>query len=558
MTLRCRLLCAAVVAALPAAPAAAEPSLTCPIRLSDATADSGIGFVHTDGGGGEYYIVESVVAGLALFDYDGDGLIDVYFLNGAPLKGTVVDTPPRNALYRNNGDGTFTDVTEEAGVGDLGYGLGVTVGDFNNNGHQDLYLNNFGPNVLYRNNGDGTFTDATHEAGVACGDLVGAGASFLDIDGNGLLDLYVSNYVDFTYEKHIERTIGRYRFHPGPRDYPPMPDILLRNNGDGTFTDISASSGIAAVAGTGMGMVSFDYTGNGFPDVFVCNDHFPNFLFRNDGTGRFEEVGLVAGVAYDFHGNENGSMGADCGDFDNDGLLDLFMTNYSSEMPVLYRNIGGAFEDVTRRSKAGSSAFPHVTWGTGFVDFANDGRRDIFIACGHFMDNIYAIDDRTTVHVPNILMMNTGDGRFVDVSDRCGDGMAVVESSRGAGFDDLSNNGYADVVILNTNSRPTILRNETDSGNRWLQLSLRGVTSNRDAVGARVTVVAGDLTQVAEVHSGRGYQSHFGSRLYFGLGNRERVDRIEVRWPGGGSERFSGRATNQHVLLTEGTGTPRP
>ncbi len=533
---------------------AAEPAA---VRLVDATDRSGVRFVHTDGGSGQEYIVEFVVAGLALFDYDGDGLIDIYLLNGAPLKGTVVDTPPRNALYRNNGDGTFTDVTEQAGVGDLGYGLGVTAADFNNNGHQDLFVNNFGPNVLYRNNGDGTFTDITHQAGTGGGDLVGAGAAFLDIDGNGLLDLYVANYVDFTYENNVSGMLSRYRFYAGPQDYRPVPDILYRNNGDGTFTDISVSSGIAAVAGAGMGMVSFDHNDNGHTDIFVCNDKGANFLFRNDGTGRFQEVGLIAGLAYDVTGAANGSMGADCGDFDNDGLLDLFMTDFQAEMPVLYRNLGGGFfEDVTRRAGAGRSAFPHVNWGVGFVDFANDGRRDIFIAHGHLLENIEEIDPRASYRVPNTLLLNTGDGRFADVSDRSGSGLKVVECSKGAGFDDLTNDGRIDAVILNANSRPTILRNESDTGNRWLQLRLRGVTASRDGVGAKVTVAAGDLTQVAEVHSGRGYQSHYGTRLHFGLGRRERVDQVAVRWIGGGTEVFYDLPVNQKLVLTQGTGAP--
>jgi hypothetical protein len=545
--------CGILILILLPAFAVAEPPGQCAIRLADVTAESVITFRHTDGGSGQRYIVESVVTGLALLDYNGDGLIDIYFLNGAPLKGTVVDMAPRNALYRNNGDWTFTDVTERAGVGDLGYGLGVTAGDYDNDGDQDLYVNNFGPNVLYRNNGDGTFGDVTRQAGVSCGDKVGAGACFLDADGDGDLDLYAANYVDFTYDTHIIRTIGPHRFHPGPRDYPPVPDNLFRNNGDGTFTDVSGPSGIGSVAGTGMGMICVDFDEDGDTDVFVCNDHAANFLFQNDGSGRFQEVGLVAGVAYDGYGNENGSMGVDCGDFNNDGRLDLFMTNYSSEMPVLYRNSGdGFFEDSTHAAKVGSGAFPHVTWGTGLVDFDNDGDHDIFIACGHFMDNIRFIDDRTTVRVRNILLMNMENGRFVDVTDECGNGLAPIEASKGAGFDDLDNDGDIDVVVLNANSGPTVLRNESKTDRHWIQIRLQGVKSNRDGVGARVRVVAGDLVQVAEVHSGRSYQSHYGTRLHFGLGKHSHVDRIEVRWIGGTVDVFSGLAVDRLVVLTEG------
>ena len=532
--------------------AAAEP-VPDPLRMSDVTAGSGISFRHTDGGGGERYIVESVVAGLASFDFDGDGWIDIYFTNGAPLRGTASDPPPRNALYRNHGDWTFSDVTELAGVGDLKYGLGVTVGDYDNDGFPDLYVSNFGPNVLYRNNGDGTFTDVTVEAGVSNGDKVGAGVCFLDIDGDGNLDLYASNYVDFNYDNHVIRTIGPHQFYAGPNDYRGVPDTLFRNNGDGTFTDVSEPSGIAALAGPGMGMICLDYDGDGHTDIFVGNDAAPNFLFRNDGRSRFTEMGLLSGVAYDGLGNANSSMGVDAGDYDNDGHLDLFLTDYANESPVLYRNLGqGLFDDVTNVTGAGRSAFPHVTWGTGFVDFDNDGYRDLFIACGHLLDNIHLIDDRTSFKVRNILLMNRDGKSFVDVSNRCGDGLAPVESSRGAVFDDLDNNGNVDVVVLNANAAPTIIRNETATGNHWLQLRLCGVSSNRDGVGARVRLGAGDLVQTAEVHSGRSYQSHFGSRLHFGLGAKKRVDRIEIRWIGGTTDVLTDIPANQSLVVRQG------
>ena len=545
---------AIVIAAglLPVMATAAEPILD-PPRMIDVTARSGIAFVHTDGGSGERYIVESVVAGLASFDYDGDGWIDIYFTNGAPLRGAVRDRPPRNALYRNHGDWTFTDVTQLAGVGDLKYGLGVTVGDYDNDGFPDLYVSNFGPNVLYRNNGDGTFTDVTVEAQVGNGDKVGAGACFLDIDSDGNLDLYASNYVDFNYQNHVIRMIGPHQFYAGPNDYRGVSDSLFRNDGDGTFTDVSVSTGIASVAGPGMGMICLDYDDDGHTDIFVGNDAAPNFLFHNDGRGNFTEVGLLAGVAYDGLGNANSNMGVDAGDYDNDGQLDLFMTDYANEAPVLYRNLGqGLFEDVTNVAGAGRSAFPHVTWGNGLVDFNNDGYRDLFIACGHLLDNIHLIDDRTSFKVRNILLMNRDGRSFVDVSNRCGDGLAPVESSRGAVFDDLDNNGNVDVVVLNANAAPTLIRNETATGNHWLHLRLCGVSSNRDGVGARVRVVAGDLVQTAEVHSGRSYQSHFGSRLHFGLGSKERVDRIEIRWIGGTTDVLTDIAANQALVIRQG------
>jgi len=502
--------------------------------------------------------METVSAGLALFDYDGDGDVDIYFLNGAPLLGMKVDVPPRNALYRNEGGWRFTDVTDQAGVGDTGYGLGVAVGDYDNDGDADAYLNNYGPNVLYRNNGDGTFTDATNEAGVGNGHKVGAGASFLDIDKDGDLDLYVANYLKFSYPAHVSVTTKGVPVYAGPSVYPPVPDTLYRNNGDGTFTDVSAESGVGAHAGWGMGMVCGDYDNDGDTDVFIGNDVAENFLFENDGTGKFEEIGLMAGAAYDFSGNGQGSMGVDCGDYDNDGRLDFYVTSYQRQMATLYRNLGdGFFEDVTHATGAGAGTLPYVTWGNSFVDFDNDGHRDIFIACGHLQDTVELYDDTSAYHVRNVLLRNTGKGKFVNVSDESGDGMLPKLSSRGAGFDDLDNDGDIDVVVLNSRREPTILRNDTACGNHWIQIRLRGVKTNRDGVGAHVKVVAGDLTQIDEVHSGRGYQSHYGTRLHFGLGNRDHVDRIEVRWIGGGTDVAENVGVDRLVELTEGSSAPR-
>ncbi len=531
-----------------------------PIRLREVTAETGIDFRHTDGGSGRRYVLEPMTAGLATFDYDSDGLIDIYFLNGAPLRGTHVDAPPKNRLYRNDGGWHFTDVTDRAGVGHTGYGLGVAAADYDNDGDQDLYLSNYGPNVLYRNNGDGTFTDVTEEAGVATGNgvpaasKVGAGVCFLDADRDGDLDVYCANYMRFTYADHVPKTLDGIPRYAGPKDFDPEADLLFRNNGDGTFTDVSAESGIAAHKGTGMGMVCLDYDNDADTDVIVMNDVRGNFMFENDGSGRFEEIGLVAGMAYNVDGLELASMGADTGDFDNDGRIDFFQTSYSNELPALFRNTGdGFFEDATRASGAGIGAYQHVNWGTGFVDFDNDGDRDLFLANGHLQDNVHLWDDTTSYLVRNIVLMNTGGGKFVNVSDQCGDGLLPRLSSRGAALDDLDNDGRVDVVVLNSRRRPTILRNESDTGNHWLQIRLRGVKSNRDGVGARVEVIADKLHQVDEVHSGRGYQSHFGSRLHFGLGRRGRVDRITVRWIGGGVDVLENVGADQLITITEGT-----
>ncbi|MBW8041691.1 MAG: CRTAC1 family protein [Planctomycetes bacterium] len=526
-----------------------------PIELRDMTAETGIVFKHTDGSSGRRYIIETISAGLALFDYDQDGDIDIYFLNGGPLKETKVGVVPKNALYRNDGRWKFTNVTEIAGVGDTGYGIGVAVADYDNDGDQDIYLNNYGPNVMYRNNGDGTFTDITQKTGLANGNKVGAGACFFDMDADGDLDLYIANYLEFSYDAHVSATTRGIPVYVNPRNYPPVPDDLYRNNGNGTFTNISAAAGVAAHAGWGMGTVCSDYDNDGDTDLFVANDVAENFLFQNDGTGKFEEVGLMAGIAFDLYGDSQGSMGVDCGDYDNDGLFDFYLTTYQSQLTALYRNLGdGIFEDVKLINGAAAGTHPQVTWGTGFVDFDNDGNRDIFIACGHLMDNAELLDDTASYHARNILLMNTGDGKFVNISDKAGDGMKVKLSSRGAGFDDLDNDGDIDVVILNSRREPTILRNDSPSKGHWIQVRLRGTKSNRDGVGARVKVVAGDLTLVDEVHSGRGYQSHYGTRLHFGLGNREKVDRIEVRWIGGGVDVFKDTAVDKLLTITEGTG----
>ncbi len=529
------------------------------IRLRDVTRQTGIAFRHTDGSSGRRYVVETVSAGLATFDYDLDGDIDVYFLNGAPLRGTSrpvskVTLAPRNALYRNDGNWKFTDVTDRAGVGDSRFGLGVAVGDYDNDGDPDLYLNNYGPNVLYRNNGDGTFTDVAVEAGVANGHQVGAGACFLDIDSDGDLDLYVANYLDFRYDNH--RAV-RHQGHPvyaGPLDYRPLPDTLYRNNGDGTFTDVSQQSGVGAHAGTAMGIVCADYDDDGDTDVFVANDDMGNFLFQNDGTGKFQEVALMAGFAYDLAGSEQSSMGVECADYDNDGRLDFCVTSYQRELATLYRNLGGGLlQDVTRVTKAGAGSLPYVTWGNGLVDFDNDGDRDLFIAAGHLQDNVELFDDTTTYLERNIVLMNTGNGKFVNVSNQCGDGLAVKLSSRGAAFDDLDNDGDLDVVVLNSRGKPTLLRNDSPAGHHWVQIRLRGVKTNRGGVGARVKVAAGDLTQVDEVHSGRSYQSHYGTRLHFGLGKRDRIDRIEVRWAGGGIDVVENPPVDRLLTITEGS-----
>jgi enediyne biosynthesis protein E4 len=523
------------------------------IRLTDVTKQTGINFAHTDGSSGRRYIVETVSAGLALFDYDNDGLIDIYFLNGAPLGGTQSSPTPTNALYRNLGNWRFQDVSSQSGLDDTGYGLGVAVGDYDNDGDADMFLNNFGPNVLYRNNGNGSFSDVTQTAAVAGAGQVGAGACFLDMEGDGDLDLYVANYLEFSYDRHKTAQIAGHRVYQAPVHYRPLADQLYRNNGDGTFTDVSQHAGIAAHAGWGMGMVCADYDADGDTDIFIGNDVAENFLFKNNGQGVFAEVGLMTGTAFTVDGSPSASMGVDCADYDNDGRLDFKVTSYQQELTTLYRNLGDDFfDDVTQKTGAGKGSLTAVTWGVGLVDFDNDADRDLFIACGHLQDNIDEYDDVTSYLQRNILLSNTGQGRFQDVSRSSGSGMEVRLSSRAAGFDDLDNDGDVDVVILNSRAGPTLLRNDSPKTGHWLQVQLQGRKSNRSGIGACVTVQAGDLTLVDEVHSGRGYQSHYGMRLSFGLGKRQRIDSIEVAWIGGGRDVYEDIPADQLVTLREG------
>lgn len=522
-----------------------------PIQLRDVTSQTGIEFRHTDGGCGKYYIVEAMSAGLALFDYDNDGDIDIYLLNGVSLC-DANQRKSTNALYRNDGNWRFTDVTKRANVGGNGFSLGVAIGDYDNDGNPDIYVNNFGQNVLYRNLGDGTFDDVTQQAGVSNGNRVGAGASFLDIDADGDLDLYVANYIQFSLEKHVPRTQQGVSIYGSPIDYPFAADTLFRNNGDGTYSDISEQSGVGKKASPSMGMVCADYDSDGDTDVFVANDGQANFLFQNDGSGRFKEIGLLGGFAYDMNGKVHASMGVDCADFDNDGHLDFHVTSFQGELATLYKNVSGLLlDDATNRMRAGLGTRLPVTWGNGFADFDNDGDRDIFVACGHLNDRLHLYDKTSSYQTPNVLLEQQN-GQFRDVSKQAGTGLRVRSSSRGAAFDDLDNDGDIDVVILNSREVPTLLRNDSNTDNHWIEIRLIGVTTNRDAVGSRVTVSAANQKQIAEIHSGRGYQSHFGSRLHFGLGKQKTVDEIRVQWMGGGFDVLHNVPAGRIITIRQG------
>ncbi len=519
-------------------------------NFTDVTAETGIGFQHTDGGGSEY-LVATVAAGLAVFDYNNDGLADIYFLNSAPAPGATAKKPPRNALYRNNGDWTFTDVTTESGCGDRGFGMGVVAADYDNDGDQDLYISNFGPNVLYRNNGDGTFTDVTKAAGVQS-DRFGAGVAFVDVDNDGHLDLYVANYVNYTYAANIHETFGPHQHPAGPVHYELTRDQLFLNLGDGTFKDVSQSSGVDNVKRAGMGVVCADLDDDADTDIFVCSDVGGNLLLQNDGTGHFTDVALAAGIAFDRNGKDNGSMGVSCGDFDGDGQLDIVVTTFKAEDTVLFRNLGGGvFTDVSARHPAFKATHAHVTWGAGLVDFDNDADLDLYLACGFLYQAEYLRDSGTAYKCHDFYFENR-EGVFADASTRSGAGLGVAACSKGAAFADLDNDGDLDAVILNMNGPPTILRNDLKTDRHSVQISLQGKTANRDGAGARITVVTADRKQVAEVHRGQGYQSGYGQRVHFGLGHQEKPQRIIVRWPGGEVDEITDPPQGKFLRIHQG------
>ena len=517
--------------------ATAEPPTK--IRFSDATASSGINFQHVDGSSGKHYLVETVASGMASFDYDLDGQIDVYFLNGSAIEGISYPMPPINEMYRNDGDMRFIDVSRKCGLDDIGFGMGVTVGDYDNDGFPDVYLSNFGPNALYHNNGDGTFSKVTDQPVLACGSKVGGGVCMLDIEGDGDLDIYAAHYIQFDYDMRPPSTFRGRVVYGGPVLYPPEADTLLRNNGDGSFDDISRESGIGLSAEWGMGTVCFDFDVDGDTDIMVANDSTKNFLWENDGQGRFVDIALAAGVAYDHRGDAQGSMGVDVADFNGDLLLDIHQTAFTKQLATLYENMGsGFFQDSTLRTGAGAGTFYLVNWGNAFGDFDNDGDKDLFMANGHIHDNMDDLDDTVSYKLLNQVFENLSGRRFVDVSRMCGDGLAVKESSRSIAADDFDDDGHIDVVVLNSRTKPTLVHNQSVDHGHWVLLDLIGIQSNRSAVGSRVVITCGGKSQVLEVHSGRSYQSHFGSRLHFGLGNAQKIDRIDVHWHGGQVETF--------------------
>ena len=520
------------------------------ISFTAVTEAAGLEFHHADGRSGQRYFLETVGSGAAFFDYDGDSLIDIYLVNSTDLPGFSSLTPPTNRLYRNNGDGTFIDVTEQAGVGDTGYGAGCAVADYDNDGNLDLYVTNFGANVLYRNNGNGTFTDVTEHAAVG-DNRWSLGCAFADYDNDGFVDLYVTNYIDFHFETHTNCTQKGVATYCPPESFEGLPDTLYRNNGDGTFTDVTTTAGVYNEDGKGMGIVFGDYDNDGDSDCYVGNDAGENFLYQNNGDGTFTNVGWMAGVEADENGNVQGTMGVDFGDYDNDGLLDLIAINYQQQPNALYRNDNGDFFTDLSFAVGMAESLPYVGWGVDFFDVDNDGDKDLLIANGHLQDTVEKYDDTTTYPQHNYLLINNGHGHFTNEWMNAGSGLQSRKVSRGIATGDYDNDGDLDVLISNANDTPQLLRNDSENQSNWILIRTIGTRSNRAGIGTRIKIQTDDLTQIDEVRGGSGYLSQNDLRLHFGIGTHKRIDHIEVRWPSGIVDVIRDVAPNQIITIKE-------
>jgi|ERR1700754_290570 len=524
------------------------------VQFADITEKAGINFKHISSPE-KKYIVESMSGGVALLDYDNDGYLDIYLVNSLTADMVKTNQKTKSLLYHNNGDGTFSDVTDKAGIGDIGWGMGVATGDYDNDGFEDIYVTCLGPNYLFKNNGNGTFTNVTQKAGVN-DPRWSTGASFVDYDNDGKLDLFVSNYVDFDINNLPEFGKGRscqFKGIPvqcGPRGLAGAGDSLYHNNGDGTFTDVTKKAGVTDPDGYyGLGVICSDLDDDGLVDIFVANDSVPNFLYHNNGDGTFKDVGFPSGTAVNENGSEQGSMGVTLGDYDHDGKLDLFITNFDDDYNVLYHNNGrGSFTDVSYPAKVAAVSLPYVGWGTKFFDYDNDGWVDLLVVNGHVYPQLPTYKQRNLVH------HNNRDGTFTEVGAQLGPPFNEKQSGRGAAFGDIDNDGDVDVVINNLDGACQLLRNDGGNTNKSIVIKTVGTKSNRDGIGARVSMVAGDLKQVEDVHSGGSYISQNDLRIHFGLENRTKVDLIEVRWPSGAVDKVTGVNANKILTIKEGQG----
>lgn len=538
------------------------PTSNSPVTFTDVTKSSGITFSHVSDPE-KKYILESMSGGVALFDFDRDGLLDVYLVN-APTVATAGD--PRGArseLWRNRGDGTFTDATDKAGVGYPGWGMGATVADFDNDGWDDLYVTCFGRNRLYRNNGNGTFSDVADKAVV--GDpRWSSGAAFADFDADGWLDLFVANYIDVRLDALPPFGKGKYceflgiPVQCGPRGLPGAGDALYRNSGSGTFVDVSQKAGVADPSGRfGLGVVWSDFNGDRRPDLFVANDSGPNFLYKNNGDGTFTEVGLESGTALSEDGKEQGSMGVAVGDYNHTGRWSMLVTNFADEYNSLFRHEKAfVFTDVSFASQTAKVSLPLVGWGAHLFDYDNDGWLDLLAVNGHVYPQVERASPPAAYRQRKLLYRNNRNGTFAETTAAAGPAMMEPAVSRGSAAGDLDNDGDLDVVINNLDGAPAVLRNDGGNAHNFLNVDLVGRTSNRSAIGAVVTVRAGDLVQRAERRSGGSYLSHDDMRLHFGLEGRTAIDAVEVLWPTGTEQRFTGVRANTFIRIVEGAAAP--
>ncbi len=526
-------------------------------QFVDRTEAAGIKFVHFKGNNGISINLEEFGPGVCVSDFDGDGWQDIYFVNGRDRYDRGLT--PQNALYRNNGDGTFTDVTDKAGVPGTGYGLGCVWGDYDNDGHPDLFVTQYGQNVLYHNNGDGTFTDVTEKAGVA-GLESGAfhsGAAFLDYDRDGRLDLYVGSYVEFGPKSRRYCNIGGVLSSCPPSAYQGSANALYHNNGNGTFTNVTATANILQPGGKNLSVGPADYDNDGWPDLFVANDGLPAYLYQNLKNGKFQETGEVAGMAFTSGGQVMAAMCISLGDYDNDGWLDLYISDFQKSSDHLWHNSGkGYFDEVSDEAGITIPTRDVLSFGGGFLDYDNDGWLDLFIANGHVYPEIEKVSAATHYKQHNSLFHNEGHGKFSDTSSVAGLGSLPARAGRGVAFADFDNDGYVDVIVANNGDPPTLLQNTAttqagDHGNHFLNLKLVGTKSNRDAIGARIRVTAGKLNQIREISSGGSYLSQSDLRANFGLGDSTVASTVEVVWPSGTKQAFHDVKADNFYLIVE-------
>ncbi len=529
-------------------------------QFEDVTAKAGITFRHTSDPS-KRYIVESMSGGVILLDYDRDGWPDIYFTNAPTVEMANKGEKSLGVLYHNNHDGTFTDVTAKSGMTSACFAMGGAVGDYNNDGWPDVYLTCLGGNILYRNNGDGTFTDVTAKAGVADGRW-STGAAFGDYDGDGFADLMVVNYVDF----HLNDLPGfgsapfcKYRgidVQCGPRGLRGAGDAFFHNNGDGTFTDVSKAAGVSDPSGYyGLGVVWSDFNNSGKPDIYVANDSTPKFLYQNQGNGTFKEIGLESGTAVSDDGSEQASMGLALGDYNHTGRQSIYVTNFSDENDLLYRNEGDwNFKDVSYASGVALPSLPYVKWGTAFVDVDNDGWLDLVAVNGHVYPQVDTLPSGAGYREAKLLQMNQKDGTFCDASDQAGKALMEHRVSRGLAIGDLFNDGKMDLVVGDIDGAPMVLRNRGVPDRHWVSFELTGTKSNRLALNARIRITAGGMTQTDEIHSGGSYLSQSDLRVHFGLGSANKIDRVEIDWPSGQVETLTGLETDKFYSVTEKQG----